>query len=501
MCREICLKFGASARKLAVKKLARTDSAPWLRQTLLTLLYAIDEGVHVVDETGVTIYYNAQAGELEGLEPESVLGKHVLDVYPSLSAESSTLLSVCRLKRPILSKQQSFTNFKGKKVTTVNTTLPIILEHRLVGAVEVSRNITTVRELSEKLADLQARMHEAQGEPSFEARPGARYTFADIIGQSPSLVEQKTLALRSAATNSSVLVLGETGTGKELVVQALHNASSRRYKPFIAQNCAALPETLLESILFGSVKGSFTGAENRPGLFEVASGGTLFLDEINAMPLSLQAKLLRVLQDGYVRRIGDAKVRAVDVRIVTAMNDEPYSAIRKGTLREDLFYRINVVTLRLPPLRERRQDISLLAMHFIRLYNGTFGLGVLGLSAETAEIFQSYHWPGNVRELQHAIEGAMNVITGDHILPSHLPPHVVEGAGQAGARTSATMLAPSFTLQTGQTLHDALQEVESRFLQQAMQQARGNVTLAAEILRIPRQTMQYKLRAQQPFSP
>lgn len=474
--------------------MARTDSAPWLRQTILTLLLAIDEGVHVVDDTGVTVYYNAQAGELEGLEPESVIGKHILDVYPSLNSENSTLLQVCRLKRPILSQQQSFTNYKGQRITTLNTTLPIIIDNRLVGAVEISKNITTVRELSEKLLDLQARVFDRQPDQIMENKPLAKYTFADIIGQNPKMVELKSLAQRSASTDSSVLVLGETGTGKELVVQAVHNASRRRGKPFVAQNCAALPETLLESILFGTTRGSFTGAENRPGLFEIAHGGTLFLDEINAMPLALQAKLLRVLQDGMVRRIGDSKVRPVDVRIISAMNEEPYEAIRKGNLREDLFYRINVVTLRLPPLRERKEDCLLLANHFINHYNRVFSRKVIGLSEEAARLFATYHWPGNVRELQHALEGAMNIIDGDVIGKEHLPYHIREGLGPT--YTSSTVpLGETISLQAGQSLHDALADVEMRLVEQAMQQARGNVTLAAEILRIPRQTLQYKLRS------
>ena len=294
-------------------------------------------------------------------------------------------------------------------------------------------------------------------------------------------------------SDSAVLVLGETGTGKELVVQAIHNASRRRTKPFVAQNCAALPETLLESILFGTIRGSFTGAENRPGLFEIANGGTLFLDELNAMPPSLQAKLLRVLQDGMVRRIGDAKLRPVDVRIITAMNEKPFEAMRKGSLREDLYYRINVVTIGLPPLRERRDDCLLLSQHFISHYNRVFGRKVIGLSESTWDVFKTYDWPGNVRELQHALEGAMNIIDGDIILPEHLPAHIREGngLGYAGVNVSGT---DSFTLSPGQSLHDALTEAEMRYVEQAMQQARGNVTLAAEILRIPRQTLQYKLR-------
>jgi len=473
--------------------LARTDSAPWLRQALLTLLCSIDEGVHIVDDAGVTVYYNAQAGEIEGMEPEQVIGKHILDVYPSLNAENSTLLQVCRTKRPVLSKQQSYTNYQGKRVTAINTTLPIILDHRLVGAVEVSRNLTTVRELSERLADLQAQVREPQNEQVAIARQVARKTFADIIGQSRALLLVKQQAERSASTQSAILVVGEVGTGKELIVQAVHNASPRRHKPFIVQNCAALPEALLECILFGTTKGSFTGADNRPGLLEVASGGTLFLGEVNAMPLSLQLKLFRVLQDGHVRRVGDTKARPIDVRLLTSMTDEPSKALRKGQLREDLLGRIGVVTLRVPPLRERQGDILLLAAHFIEHYNRTFGMKVLDLSQDAAELLRSYHYPGNVEELRTAIEGAMNLITGQYIRAEHLPSQLLEGAN-ADLGAPATLPALP-ALETGRSLPEALEEFEGRFIEQAMQQARGNVTLAAEILRIPRQTMQYKLRS------
>jgi len=475
--------------------LARTDSAPWLRQALLTLLLAIDEGIHIVDDTGITIYYNAQAAELDGLEPDTVIGKHILDVYPSLNSETSTLLRVCRTKRPLLSAQQSFTNFRGQRITTVNTTLPIVVDHRLVGAVEISKNITTVRELSEKLLDLQHPVSDRPDEEATDSRPMARFTLADIIGQNPVMVELKSLAQRTATTTSAVLVLGETGTGKELFVQAVHNASRRRHRSFVTLNCAALPESLLESMLLGTTRGSFTGAENRPGLFELAHGGTLYLDEVNAMPVALQGKLLRVLHDGHARRIGDAKLRPIDVRIIATMSEDPAEAIRRGRLRGDLFYRLNVVTLRVPPLRARLDDCALLANHFINHYNRLFGRRVIGLSEATLRLFAAHPWPGNVRELQHALEGAMNIIDGDVINPEHLPLHLREGRSYPRHAAHGPTIE---SLSAGRSLHDALAEIEARLVEQAMQQARGNVTLAAEILRIPRQTLQYKLRPTRP---
>lgn len=473
--------------------MARTDSAPWLRQTLLTLLCAIDEGVHVIDHTGVTVYYNAQAAEIEGLEPDAVLGKHILDVYPSLSESNSTLLQVCMTKRPILSQQQSFSNYKGKRITTVNTTMPIIIDNRLVGAVEISKNITAVRELSEKLVDLQARGLNGSPEERREEFPTARSTFTDILGQNPRMIELKSQAQRSAQTDSSILVVGESGSGRDTLAQAIHNASKRRNRPFIEQNCHAIPQAVLEATLFGTTRHSFTGAENRPGLFELASGGTLFLDEINSMPLALQMKFHSVLQEGVVRRIGDSKERPLNVRLITAMSIDPLIAVQREQLREDLFYRLNVVSLRIPPLRERRDDIVLLAQHFINMYNKAFNRKVIGLSDSVTGIFNTYPWPGNVREMQHALEGAMNLAEGDLILPEHLPLHIRDGMLSASLM-SERLHPESPSLESGKSLHDILAEVEARLVEQAMHQARGNVTSAAEILRIPRQTLQYKIR-------
>jgi arginine utilization regulatory protein len=455
-------------------------------------LLAIDEGVHIVDDTGVTVYYNAQAGELDGLEPESVIGKHILDVYPSLTRESSTLLKVCRTKRPLLSEQQTFTNFKGQRITTVNMTLPIVVDHRLVGAVEISKNITAVRELSEKLLDLQSLNSDYKEEsPDAAHRSTAKHTFADICGQNPKMVELKSLAQRAAATTSPILIFGETGTGKSLLAEAIHNASRRRQRPFIVQNCAAVPETLLEAMLFGTTKASFPSAENRPGLFEVAHQGTLCLDGLNAMSVALQGKLLRALQEGCVRRIGDAKQRPLDVRLLTVMSEDPSLAVRRGVLRADLYTRVSVVTLRVPPLRERRDDCVLLASHFVNHYNRLFARRTIGLSEAVTRLFAAYAWPGNVRELQHALEGAMSTLEGDIIEPAHLPYDLREGRS---AVLPVAHFSPAEALCAGRSLHDTLAEVEARLIEQAMQQARGNVTLAAEILRIPRQTLQYKLR-------
>jgi arginine utilization regulatory protein len=309
------------------------------------------------------------------------------------------------------------------------------------------------------------------------------FRFEQILTRNPRMMQAIERAKRAAASRSPVLVVGETGTGKELIVQSIHSASPRRDQPFIAQNCAAIPSSLLEGILFGTVKGAFTGAEDRPGLFELADGGTLFLDEIHAMPADLQAKLLRVLEDGAVRRVGDGGVRPVDVRIVAATNEDPAVCVKEGRLRRDLFYRIQVVRIDLPPLRERREDLPLLTAHFIHEFNCRLGKLVSGLCPEVEALFRRYDWPGNVRELKHAIEGAMNVAEGETIRLEHLPPHLLPEEGSE----------PRPEVER-RTLREVLAEVEERMIREALDACGGNIRQAARRLGIPRQTLQYKLQ-------
>ncbi|SFU63388.1 sigma-54 interaction domain-containing protein [Alicyclobacillus macrosporangiidus] len=426
-------------------------AGPLTHEWLLHILETIDEGIHAVDRDGITILYNRAAGRLDGLAPEDVLGKHVLEAFPSLGHDTSTLLQVLETGRAIRNRAQTYTNYLGFKVHTVNTTLPIVSGGEVVGALEIAKDLTQVKRLSEQVLDLQAQVASghrravtrgAGRDPGSRApggagragdageRPGgAVYQFSHFISQDPRVADIKRRAQRAATTTSPVLVYGETGTGKELLVQAIHNAGPRRGSPFLALNCAALPAPLLEGILFGTVRGSFTGAEDRPGLFELADGGTLFLDEIQSMPLELQAKLLRALQEGEFMRVGDTRVRHVQVRVMAAMNRWPEQEVAEGRLREDLFYRINVVRLDLPPLRDRRGDLPLLVAHFVEKWNGRFGTQVTGVTAEVSRRFAEYPWPGNVRELENAIEAAMNLVTSGDIPMDALPAHLREWCG------------------------------------------------------------------------
>ncbi len=453
----------------------------------------IDEGIHVVDRDGVTVLYNAQAGQSDGLTPEEVIGKHLLQVFPSLTEATSTLLKVLATRQPIQNQEQTFTNYKGSLVTTVNSTFPILHNGAMVGAIEVSKDVTRVRELSERVAGLQAellRKRRRRTTPLNEAR----YTIDDLVGEHPRMRAVKERALKAARGHSPVLVYGETGTGKELLVHAIHHASERRSRPLVAQNCAALPEGLLESILFGTVKGSFTGAEDRPGLFELADGGTIYLDEVNSMNLELQAKLLRVLQDGRIRRVGDTAERSVDVRVIASSNEDPQVAVEQRRLRQDLYYRINVVYLELPPLRERRSDIPILINHFLTEHSQRMDLADRRLDPLVMRFFQAYAWPGNVRELEHALEAAMQMATGDGITLADLPVHLQRAAGSL-EELAEPEVAPAQALTVDpRELRQTLSSLEREAVERTLRDCRWNLSQAARLLGLPRQTLQYRIK-------
>lgn len=446
------------------------------QEVIEAILGSIDEAIHAVDENGVTIFYNAVAARHDGSKIENVLGKHLLEAFPSLSRETSTLLGVLNKKKPILHQVQRYQNLNGEDVCTVNTTLPIFIDGKIAGAVEIAKDYSTIQKLTDTIVDLQSKMKRSTRKKIAKKH----VAFNTIVTNDFRFKQTKELAQKVAPTDANVLIYGETGTGKELFVQAIHEASKRKNKPFIAQNCAALPESLLESLLFGTTKGSYTGAIERAGLFELADGGTLFLDELNSMPLDLQAKMLRVLEDGVIRRIGDSKTRKVDVRVITAMNQPPDVCLQEQKIRTDLYYRLNVFSLYIPPLRERREDILLLAPYFLKDYNKEYGKRVLGIDEEMKERLLQYHWPGNVRELKHTIEHAVIVADGDLLTISCLP------------RTFRKE-APSAKRKPMLPLRQALEETEKELIQRAMKETDGNVMQAAKLLGIPRQTLQYKL--------
>ncbi|MEW6523206.1 MAG: sigma 54-interacting transcriptional regulator [Bacillota bacterium] len=454
-----------------------------INETILrAILGAVDEGIHAVDVEGRTIFYNQPAARMDGLEVDEVVGRHVLEVFPSLSPETSTLLQVIRTGRPVTDQQQTFTNFKGRRITTVNSTIPIMVGHKLVGALEVSKDITMLKRMADRIVSLQALLsHRHEGIP--RPRHSRLYTLDDIVGRSQAMLLLKRSIGKAALTASPVLISGETGTGKELVAQAIHSEGPRSCRPFIAQNCAAVPETLLESMVFGTARGAFTGARDRPGFFELADQGTLYLDELNSMPLGLQAKLLRAVEESAVVRLGEARRRPVDVRLLASVSSDPVANVTQGRLRQDLYYRLNVVSLRLPPLRERKEDIPLLAEHFLAKHGPALGGVPVRLAPEVMSMLLSHDWPGNVRELEHAIEGALNLLDGDELTVEHLPPSLRAPAEPGPA---AEPVLP---------LRQALERLEASLIERALSRHQGNVARTARELDIPRQTLQYRMKA------
>lgn len=298
------------------------------------------------------------------------------------------------------------------------------------------------------------------------------YSFEDIIGNSKEIRNVKELAMKVCNSKSPIFVYGDTGTGKELIVQAIHNSSIRRKKPFIAQNCAAIPDNLLESIFFGVGKGSFTGAIESEGLFDIANGGTLYLDELNSMDMVFQGKFLRVLQEGEFRRIGETNTRKTDIRIIASVNENPDFLVKSNKLRKDLYYRLNVIRINMPELNARKEDIPLLVSMFIEKHNKILGTSVNGIDNYALEVLMKKDYDGNVRELEHIIEGALNYKRHGVIETSDL---------QLGNITECL------------SLKDKLVNMEIKYIKEALIINGNNVSKASKFLNIPRQTLQYKI--------
>jgi DNA-binding NtrC family response regulator len=311
-----------------------------------------------------------------------------------------------------------------------------------------------------------------------------RGAFGELVGASEPMRQIYSLVEQVAPSSASVLLTGESGTGKELVARTIHNLSPRKNAAFVAINCSAIPETLMESELFGHEKGAFTGAAaRRQGCFELANGGTLLLDEIAEMPTLLQAKLLRVLEERKVRRLGGAQEIPVDARVLAATNRDPHEAVRNGSFREDLLYRLNVITIELPPLRRRKEDLPLLAQHLITQLAEKHGRPARFLSAAALAALQSHHWPGNVREMRNVIERAVIICSGETIERHHLAPYPLDQ--RARARSEDTITLPVGT---------PIEEVERQMILRTLQKTDNNKTRAAELLQISLKTLHNKLR-------
>lgn len=464
-------------------------NARQLEKIVGELANVVAEGIHIVSADGKSIFYNHAMENLEKTKREDVIGKPFREVFSHIPIEESTLQRALIHNEATRNQVQTYLNQNGKEVTTVNSTIPVIdYEGNTIAAIEVAKDITDIKKMSNTILELQNETiskGEASGRPIAEPTI-KRYTFENLIGESKPFKAMIERAKRASKSGASVFIYGETGTGKELVAQSIHFDSIRKSKPFLAQNCAALPESLLEGILFGTAKGGFTGAVDRAGLFEQASGGTLLLDEVSAMPYDLQSKLLRVLQEEYIRRVGGTKDIPIDVKIIATVNESPQELIESGKLRKDLYYRLNIVNISIPSLRERKDDIPLLVDSFIRKHNERFEREIWMVSENAMTKLMEYDFPGNIRELENLVMSAVSLADNEHVLTEKLLqiPTNKEEIKNLNLGYSLGKIG----------LEEYLSTLETNIIKEALADNHGNISKAADQLGIKRQTLQHKLK-------
>ena len=435
-------------------------------------IYNYFDGIIVTDKKGIINYYVNFRTDIYNLRLNQIIGKSILEIHPELKEEDSTIMQVLKTGQPIYDRIEHLTTPHGDCMTNLCSTLPILENGEIVGAIDLSRGIDS---------DVQRKFIEM---PKVSNQSDSLYHVNDIVSASKQVNDLKSIISMVANTDSAIMICGETGTGKEMFAQSVHTSGARASKPFISQNCAAIPNTLLEGILFGTTKGSFTGAEDKAGLFELANGGTLFLDEINSMDLGMQAKILKVIEEKRVRRIGSDNTISLDVKIISATNKNPLQCVKDKILREDLFYRLSTVLLDIPPLRERIVDIPLLVNYFIEQNNNRMNKNVSGVTQDVMEMFLNYQWPGNVRELKNVIEGAFNVIGSSEIRKENLPPYMINNYSDQNERL--------ISYSEDMSLTERLEEYEKRLIIQAIDST-NSLTRAAEKLKITKQALNYKI--------
>ena len=448
------------------------------------ILINIDEGIHFIDNKGKTIIYNDCMEKIEKMSKTYVMSKSFVDIVDEMNIKNSTLLEVLNKKKTIENNMQRYVDKNGKEITTLNTTMPIINGNDFIGALEISKDITTIETLSKQVTNLK------NNSTNKENKLEGRYRFEDIIGNSKLMKASIKKCKKASKSDASVFIYGETGTGKELISQSIHYASNRKEHPFIAQNCAALPESLFEGILFGTIKGGFTGAVDRPGLFEQANKGTLLLDEINSMPMTLQAKLLRVLQEGYVRRVGGTKDILVDVRVIATTNESPTQILNENKIRRDLYYRLNVINIEIPPLRERKEDISLLCDMFIKKYNKKLNKNVKGISYDSINYLKKHSWQGNVRELENVIYSTMSMMDNE----KNIVPEMIHLNDYYNLKEKKINDGYSLDDLEYKTLDHIIGDIEEGYIIESLEKTGYNISKAAAILGINRQNLQYKMK-------
>lgn len=449
-------------------KLANTEK---LKNILTTVLDTAYEGIVIIDEKGYITMFNQAYESFLGVKREEMIGQPVDKVV-----ENTRLHLTLKTGKAEIRQVQ---HIKGHDM--ICDRIPIREGDRIIGAVGkvLFRDISEVDELQEQTRRLKQELEYYKGQLRRHQQQ-SHYSIDNIIGQSEAIKSLKEIVVKVAGSKSTVLLRGESGTGKELFAHAIHNASARSQAPFVKVNCGAIPENLLESELFGYEEGAFTGAKKggKMGKFELAGNGSIFLDEIGDMPLSMQVKLLRVLQEKEVERVGGNRTIKLDARVIAATNCNLEVLVREGKFRQDLFYRLNVVSLEIPSLRERPEDIPVLLEHFLDKLGKVLGCGRKRMSPEATQILLQHNWPGNIRELENVLERALNMVEGEEVHPEHLPYYLRENqAGNSG-------ILP---------LKEAVARTERELLKKALAETQGNSLDAARLLGLGKSSFYEKM--------
>ncbi len=443
----------------------------------------LDDCIMVVDIESNLILYNKASEKLDGFKREDILGKPLREVY-KVSRYSSSTLKCLETKEPVKDMYQNYLTNKGKNISSISSSYPLIKDNKMTGVITITKDMTRYEEMMKVF-----RVNDTKEVKYSDGR--TNYTFSDIVGNNKELNNTLKIAKTAAKTNSNILLYGETGTGKELYAQSIHNESGVSGK-FVSINCAAIPENLLEGMLFGTAKGAYTGAVDKAGLFEEAMDGTLFLDELNSMSLNLQSKLLRAVETGKIRRVGETKEKLIKPRIVTALNIHPFEAIEENILRRDLYYRLGVVTVSIPPLRDRKDDIEELLKFFIGKFNKKYSKNILGVTENVLELFKIYNWPGNVRELEHNIEHSIIIMEDKkYIEVEDLPSFIKESIENM---VNIELDNEIREKNNDKKLDNILEDIEYDFIVKTLQKNDNNVSQAAKELGLSRQTLDYRIK-------
>ena len=451
------------------------------------ILNRLDEGIIVSDEDNRLLFVNRASERIDGISQKECCGKKMDEIYMVSPDSPNKNLHSIVLETGIAPNEyysEYIVKESQKSIRALEKIYPFKQEGKTRAVYSIIKNLPMLNELLEENNQLKRHLGISK------RKNGTQYQLDDIIGNNILMVESIAIASKIAKNDSTVLIYGETGTGKELFAQGIHNQSAYQNGPFVSINCAAVPENLLESIFFGSVAGAFTGARNAKGLFEQAQDGTLFLDEINSMDIGLQAKLLKAIETKRIRRVGDDKDIEIQCRIICALNEEPLLCVEQGKLRQDLYYRLSTAILTIPPLRKRMDDLAVLCRYFILRFNHVYHMEIKDVEPELMRAFMQYQWPGNVRELEHMIESTFTIADRktEYVSMDSLPPYYRKLLAEDPKRQAHT------AEENGQrTLKEQMDAFERNVIANELLRQKDNITAAARTLGISRQALQYKI--------